>query len=211
MTAQMITPPLVTDLAIPNPSQNIHDHRDQNLHKFTTEQYQLLYEKGVFAPTDRYELINGEIRKMSPIGIKHAVCVARLTKTFERKLGDHVIIWAQNPIILNDHSQPQPDIVLLKWQDDFYANGLPTPADILLIIEVADSTIAYDREIKTALYATSEIPEMWLFDLNQQSITGTGYTQPSDAGYKRIQRYEAGDTLSLLAFPEVLFNWQELL
>jgi len=193
----------------PNPPQSLIDSPDHNLHKFTTEQYELMYERGVFPPDDRYELINGEIRKISPIDIKHAVCVTRLTKTFERKLGDHVIVWVQNPISINEHSQPQPDIALLKWRDDFYANGLPTPADILLIIEVADSTIAYDREIKTPLYAASAIPEMWLCDVNQRIIMG--HTQPSDSGYKRSQRYESGDTLSLTAFPEVIFNWEDLL
>jgi len=192
MTAQLVTP-------------NTH----LNLHKFTTKQYQLMYESGVFAESDRYELINGEIREMSPIGIKHAVCVTRLTKIFEQKLGDRTIIWAQNPILLSDYSQPQPDVAILKWRDDFYASALPTPEDIFLIIEVADSTIAYDRDVKKLLYAANGVPEMWLFDLNQQIIEG--YSQPSASGYKRSQRYEQGDTLSLLAFPEVVFNWEALM
>jgi len=179
-----------------------------NIHKFTTKQYQLMYETGVFAVSDRHELISGEIREMSPIGIKHAVCVARLTKHFERKLGDQTIIWTQNPIILSDYSQPQPDLAILKWRDDFYANALPTPDDILLIIEVADSTIAYDRDVKMPLYAANGIPEMWLFDVNQQIIEG--YSQLSASGYKRTMRYEQGDTLSINAFPEVIFNWEDL-
>ena len=102
MTAQLVTP-------------NTH----LNLHKFTTKQYQLMYESGVFAESDRYELINGEIREMSQIGIKHAVCVARTTRYFQIKLGDRAFVWTQNPIILNDHSQPQPDLAILKWRDDF--------------------------------------------------------------------------------------------
>ncbi|MFN9842055.1 MAG: Uma2 family endonuclease, partial [Pseudanabaena sp.] len=106
-------------------------------------------------------------------------------------------------------SEPQPDLAILKWRDDFYASALPTPEDILLIIEVADSTIAYDRDVKMPLYAANGIPEMWLFDLNQQIIEG--YSQPSASGYKRSQRYEQGDTLSLLAFPEVVFNWEALM
>lgn len=179
-----------------------------NLHKFTTKQYQLMYESGVFADGDRYELINGEIREMSPIGIKHAVCVARTTRAFQIKLGDRGLVWAQNPILLSDYSQPQPDIAILKWRDDFYAQALPVPNDILLIIEVADSTITYDRDVKSPLYATNGIPEMWLFDLNQQIIEG--FSQPSASGYKRMQRYEDGDTLSINAFPEVIFNWEEL-
>jgi Uma2 family endonuclease len=203
MTAQ-----LVTELALPNPPQSLYDNPNHNLHKFTTEQYQLMCERGVFPPDDRYELINGEIRKMSPIGIKHAVCVTRLSTLLTSRFINKAIVWAQNPISINEYSQPQPDIALLKWRDDFYANGLPTPADILLIIEVADSTIAYDREIKTPLYAASGIPEMWLCDINQRIIMG--HTQPSGSGYKRIQRYESGDTLSLIAFPEVIFNWEAL-
>lgn len=191
MTAQLFTP-----------------KAHSNLHKFTTKQYQLMYESGVFADSDRYELINGEIREISPIGIKHAVCVARTTRDFQIKLGDGGFVWAQNPILLSDYSQPQPDIAILKWRDDFYAQALPVPNDILLIIEVADSTIAYDRDVKSLLYATNSIPEMWLFDLNQQIIEG--FSQPSPSGYKRMQRYEEGDTLSINAFPEVIFNWEEL-
>jgi Uma2 family endonuclease len=179
-----------------------------NIHKFSVQQYGLMHEAGVFAVGDRYELINGEIREMSPIGIKHAVCVARTTRYFQIKLGDRAFVWAQNPIILNDHSQPQPDLAILKWRDDFYANALPTPDDILLIIEVADSTIAYDRDIKMPLYAANGIPEMWLFDVNQQIIEG--YSHPSPSGYKRIRRYENCDTLSMNAFPEVIFNWEAL-
>jgi len=167
-----------------------------------------MHESGVFAVGDRHELINGEIREMSPIGIKHAVCVARTTRYFQIKLGDRAFVWTQNPIILNDYSQPQPDLAILKWRDDFYASALPTPDDILLIIEVADSTIAYDRDVKSPLYAANGIPEMWLFDVNQQIIEG--YAQPSPSGYKRMQRYEQGDSLSINAFPEVIFNWESL-
>ncbi len=192
MTAQLVTPSFTS-----------------NIHKFTVQQYYLMHEAGVFAVGDRYELINGEIREMSPIGIKHAVCVTRLTKNFERKLGDQTIIWTQNPIRLSNNSEPQPDLAILKWRDDFYASALPTPEDILLIIEVADSTIAYDRDVKALLYAANGIPEMWLFDVNQQSIEG--YSQPSASGYKRSQRYEQGDTLSLLTFPDVIFNWEALM
>jgi Uma2 family endonuclease len=167
-----------------------------------------MYESGVFAEGDRYELINGEIREMSPIGIKHAVCVTRLSTLFTNRFSSKAIIWSQNPILLNNHAQPQPDIAILKWRDDFYASALPTPEDILLIIEVADSTIAYDRDIKMPLYAANGIPEMWLFDLNQQIIEG--YLQPSRSGYKKMQRYEQGEALAINVFPEVIFNWEEL-
>jgi Uma2 family endonuclease len=192
MTAQIVTPSFTS-----------------NIHKFTVQQYHLMHEAGVFTVGDRYELINGEIREMSPIGIKHAVCVAKTARLFQIKLGDRAFVWTQNPIILRNYSEPQPDLAILKWRDDFYASALPTPEDILLIIEVADSTIAYDRDVKMPLYAVNGIPEMWLFDINQQIIEG--YTKPSSSGYKRMQRYEQGDTLAMNAFPEFNFNWEDLL
>ena len=191
MTAQLVTPSFVS-----------------NIHRFTTQQYHLMHEAGVFAKGDRIELVNGEIREMSPIGRKHAVCVARATRFFQIKLGDRVFIWVQNPILLSDHSEPQPDLAILKWRDDFYAEALPAPDDILLIIEVADSTIAYDRDVKSHLYAANGIPEMWLFDLNKKIVER--YSQPSASGYKRIQRYEQNETLAMLAFPDIVFNCEEI-
>jgi Uma2 family endonuclease len=167
-----------------------------------------MHEAGVFNDGDRLELINGEIKEMSPIGRKHATCVARLTDLFVNRLFRKAIIWPQNSIRLNDNSEPQPDLAILKFRDDFYEEGLPTSDDILLIIEVAESTIAYDRDVKAPLYATAGIPEMWLFDVNKKAIEG--YSQPSANGYKQIHRYDEGDVLSMLAFPDVTFNWSEL-
>lgn len=191
MTVQLVTPSFTN-----------------NIHKFTVQQYHLMHEAGVFAEGDRYELINGEIREMSPIGIKHAACVAKTARLLQIKLADRAFIWVQNPIVLKNHSEPQPDLAILKWRDDFYADALPTPNDILLVIEVADSTIAYDREIKMPLYAANAIPEMWLLDVNQQIIEE--YSQPASSGYKKMQRYEQGDALSVNVFPEVIFNWEEI-
>ncbi len=191
MTAQLVTPIL-----------------SSNLHKFTVQQYHLMHEADVFAEGDRLELINGEIREMSPIGRKHAVCVARTTRSFQIKLGDRAFIWTQNPIRLSDHSEPQPDLAILKWRDDFYAEALPTPEDVLLIIEVSDSTIAYDRDVKGPLYAANGIPEMWLFDVNKTVVEG--YSQPSASGYKRMQRYEQNETFAMLVFPDIVFSWEEI-
>ena len=176
--------------------------------RFTTEQYHLMHEVGVFQEGDRLELINGEITNMSPIGRKHVACIIRLDKLIQKKLGDRVMVSTQNSIYLDDNSQPQPDLAILKPRDDFYESGLPTPADILLIIEVADSSLDYDRHVKAPLYAAVGIPEMWLFDVNQKLIEG--YTQPSRSGYKQIHRYDEGDTLSIIAFPDVTFNWHEM-
>lgn len=176
--------------------------------KFTTQQYHLMHEAGVFNEGERLELINGEIKTMSPIGRKHVACIIRLDKLIQKKLGDRVMVSTQNSICLDDNSQPQPDLAILKPRDDFYEAGLPTPEDILLIIEVADSSIDYDRHEKAPLYASVGIPEMWLFDVNKKAIEG--YSQPSALGYKHIHRYDEGDTLAMLAFPDITFNWNEL-
>ncbi len=177
-------------------------------HKFTTQQYHLIHEAGVFAEGDRLELINGEITKMSPTGRKHAACINRLVRSFTKKLGAQIVLSVQNSIRMDDNSQPQPDLAILKLRNDFYEEGLPKPSDILLIIEVADSTIAYDRDIKMPLYAAAGIPEMWLFDVNQKVIEA--YSLPSSSRYKQMRRYEANDTLAMIAFPDVIFNWEEL-
>lgn len=115
---------------------------------------------GVLSEDDRVELIEGEIIEMNPIGSRHAACVGRLTKLLERQAGDRVIVWVQNPVQVNDYSEPLPDVTLLKPRDDFYAQANPQPADVLLIIEVADSSVDYDHEIKTPLYARAGIPEV---------------------------------------------------
>jgi Uma2 family endonuclease len=201
MTAQLLVPSLSPNQELPNPDK-------PHLVQFTVEQFQLMAEKGVFADSDRYELINGEIIAMSPIGTKHAACVSRLSKLLEKKLGDRVILSVQNSIQLANKSQPQPDIAVLKYRDDFYEESLPTPADILLIIEVADSSLEYDRDVKANLYGVAGIPQMWLFDVNTKTIMG--FSQPSELGYKQTCLYTQGDRLSILAFEGVVFEWQEL-
>lgn len=118
-----------------------------------------------------------------------------------------MILSIQNSISIPDKSQPQPDLAILKYRDDFYAEALPTPNDILLIIEVAESTIAYDTNVKAPLYAAAGTPELWIFDLNNKIITG--FTQPSILGYKLIHLYSQNDFLTMLAFPDVNFSCQE--
>jgi Uma2 family endonuclease len=182
--------------------------KHQLKHKFTKEQYHQIAETGIFSQSDRLELIDGEIIKMSPIGRKHAACVARLNALFQEKLGKSTVIWVQNPISLDHGSEPQPDLALLLPRHDFYEFDLPTPKDILLVVEVADTTIAYDRNVKTSLYAGAEIAEMWLVDLNEQAIEA--YSQPTVRGYKRMQKYEQDDTFSISAFPHLNFLWTDI-
>ncbi len=165
-------------------------------HKFNSQQYHLMAEAGVFTPESRIELIKGEIITMSPIGRKHGSCVARLNQLLVQKFIGRFIIWGQSSIRLDNGSEPQPDLALLKLRDDFYIEGLPTPEDILLIIEVADSTIDYDRHTKMPLYAEFDIPEAWLVDVNQENLTK--YTNPSPKGYKNTESLDKNDLVIVL-------------
>ncbi|MBD2208027.1 Uma2 family endonuclease [Calothrix sp. FACHB-1219] len=177
--------------------------------KFTVEQYHKMLDSGILTADDRVELIRGEIIEMSPIGTKHAACVNRLINLLVQLLGKRVIVAAQNPIRLNDNSQPQPDVALLKPRDDFYATAHPQPQDIFLLIEVADSTIEYDREEKIPLYAEANIIEVWLVDINEQIVEV--YQQPTAAGYQFMQKFASGQTLSIPGLSDVNISVNEIL
>ncbi len=153
---------------------------------FTIKEYHKMPDAGIIKESERVELIRGEIVKMSPIGRFHAACVNRLNQLFYQKLGVRAIVAPQNPVELDDYSEPQPDIGLLEPRPDFYASGHPKPADILLIVEVADSTIKYDREVKIPLYAEDKISEVWLVDINQQCLEV--YREPTPNGYGQVEK-----------------------
>jgi Uma2 family endonuclease len=137
---------------------------------FNIDQYYRLAEVGVLKPDDRVELIEGEIVKMSPLGSPHAASVTRTNRLFQNTFAQRAVIWVQNPVRLNDFSEPAPDVALLKPRDDFYAEHHPTAEDVLLVIEVSDSTILSDRNVKIPLYARSRIPEAWLVNLPKKMI-----------------------------------------
>ncbi|MCC5631123.1 Uma2 family endonuclease [Nostoc sphaeroides CHAB 2801] len=177
--------------------------------KFTVEQYQKMLESGILTEDDRVELIRGEIIEMSPIGTKHAACVNRLINLLVQLLGKRVIVAAQNPVALNNNSQPQPDVALLKPRDDFYATAHPQPQDIFLLIEVSDSTVMYDREEKIPLYAEANIIEVWLVDINEQIVEV--YQQSTAAGYQLMQKFAGGQSLSIKALSDVNITVNEIL
>jgi Uma2 family endonuclease len=170
-------------------------------HKFTTEQFHQMGEAQIFPPSDRLELIEGEVITMSPIGFRHAFVINYLGNWFPRQLGERAIISIQNPIRLDPHSEPQPDLVILKPREDFYAHQLPQAQDVLLLIEVADSSLSYDREIKVPLYAKHRINEVWLFNLNQAQLEV--YRSPQEGYYQDQTILIAPQTLTPLAFPEL--------
>lgn len=177
--------------------------------RFNIFQYHQMNKAGILLEDDRVELINGEIIEMSPIGRKHTACVNRLNSLFSELLGKRVIVAVQNPIILNNLSEPQPDIALLKPRADFYEAGHPQPQDILLLIEVADSSLEYDRDVKIPLYANSGILEVWLVDILEQTITV--YRQPRENGYSEIKTFQRGEILDILAFTEMKITVDSIL
>jgi hypothetical protein len=178
--------------------------------RFTIEEYHRMGEAGILRDDERIELIEGEILEMSPIGRVHAGTVDRIMDVFFRRLGDRAGIRVGGPILFVDLvSEPQPDVTLLIRRPDFYTGGHPEPGDILLVVEVMDSSVAYDHRIKLPLYARAGVREVWLVNVNTRRIEG--YRRPSPAGYAESRVVEGDDQLSIQAFPEITFTVRELL
>lgn len=177
---------------------------------FTTTEYHQMIEAGILKEDDRLELIEGEVVNMTPIGRRHFACVARLTRLFFQKLGDDAIVSIQNPVELTEFTEPQPDCAILQPQPDFYASGLPTPENIFLLVEVSDSSVDdIDRRVKVPRYARSRVPELWLVDLEQETLTV--YADPSSEGYRSVRVLRHGDQVAPSAFPDRLFQVADIL
>jgi Uma2 family endonuclease len=165
-------------------------------YRFTVEQYRRMGEMGLFAAAQRVELIHGEIVEINPIKSPHADCVDKLAEWLIIHFHQQAIVRIQNPITLDDHSEPEPDLVLAKRKPGGYRLAHPAPAEVILIIEVADSSADKDRHIKLPLYAAAGIPEAWLVDLNELAVEV--HTQPSAQGYSSIHIFRLGDVLRTL-------------
>jgi Uma2 family endonuclease len=178
-------------------------------HYFSVDDYYRMADAGVFPIGARIELIEGEVIEMSPIGNRHAGCVNRLGMLLNREAGDRAIVAVQNPVRLSDFSEPQPDIALLKPRDDYYSNAHPTPADVLLIVEVSDTTVEYDRRVKLPLYARAGIPETWLMVLPKDLIEV--HSQPVNGKYQKVQRLKRGKMLVSPTVAGLSFKVDDLL
>ena len=176
---------------------------------FTVDEYYRMGEAGIFDPEARLELIEGEIIQMSPIGDRHAGCVNRMTDLFTYLLRGKAVVTVQNPVRLNQYNEPQPDVTLAKWRADFYSSGHPQPADILLAVEVADTTIQKDLRIKLPIYARLGIMEFWVEDLKHDRLLV--FRNPEGKTYKTSLTFSKGETLSPLAFPDVAIAVDQLL
>ena len=167
--------------------------------RFTADEYQRMGHAGILSEDDRLELIDGEVLAMTPIGHRHTACVTRATHGLILAVGDRAIVQTQGSIRLNLYNEPQPDLVLLRPRDDFYASRHRAPEDILLVIEIADSSIEYDRDVKAAMYAASGIPEYWLVDLNSNVVTR--HQSPERGVYQSIERLRRGQRIAPTLLP----------
>ncbi|MCP5158348.1 MAG: Uma2 family endonuclease [Gammaproteobacteria bacterium] len=189
--------------------QNTSDSAVPQRYRLTVTDYHRLAEVGVFDENSRVELIEGDLIAMPPIGERHASYTRRLNQFFSRRVGDTAIVDVQNPVMLNAHSEPQPDIVLLKPCTDFYESVHPGPADVLLLIEVSDTTLRYDRETKVPLYAKAGVPEVWVVDTLHQRLEV--YRCPSADGYREVRYPALEEMIAPVLLPDLMVSVADVL
>jgi Uma2 family endonuclease len=177
--------------------------------RFSVDEYHRLGETGIIGPDERVELIEGEIIEMSPIGKDHASVVDRLTMLFVTRVAGRAHVRVQGPVTLRDlASEPQPDLLLLRPQADYYRSGHPGAPHVLLAIEVMESSVAYDRRRKLPLYARAGFPEVWLVDVNVD-VTSV-YRDPTPAGYRQERTVRRDDPIAPLALPDLALHGRDL-
>jgi Uma2 family endonuclease len=176
---------------------------------FSVEEYNRMVEVGILTKYDRVELMEGEILEMSPIGSRHTACTDRANMLFAPRLLGKAIVRIQGPINLSDNTQPQPDVLLLSPRDDFYADGGAFTRDALLVIEVAETSIRYDRGPKLAIYAKYGVYEVWIEDLNTNTLLV--FRDRHADGYKTYLIFQPSSSISPLAFPELVLPVSALL
>ncbi len=177
--------------------------------RFTADEYQRMGQAGILPSTDRVELIDGEVLAMTRIGPRHCAAVDRANRAFVTRAGDTAIVRVQGSVRLDLYHEPEPDLVLLRPRADFYAAAHPGPADILLIIEVAESSLAYDRDVKAHVYARSGVAEYWLVDLDGDVVCR--YSSPQDGSYRVMRQDGRGQSVAPNQLPTCAVSTDDLL
>ena len=175
--------------------------------RFTVHDYHRMGEAGILHEDDRVELIEGELVEITAIGTRHFSCVNRLNRLLVMHVGDEAVVSVQNPVRLNDYTEPQPDVAVIMTRD--YRESLPMPEDVVLLVEVSDTTLAYDRGIKLPLYARAGIGEIWIVNLPGETIER--YTAPSADGYRHADQKDLGQTLESISLPGLTPSVDEVL
>lgn len=183
--------------------------RPPTARKFTVDEYYRMAEVGILKRDERVELIEGEILVMPPIGPEHAGSVLISNSIFSERARGRFLVQIQNPIRLAEGSEPQPDAMLLRLRDDHYTGSHPTPADVLLLIEIADSSLEYDRQTKAHIYGRGGVPETWVMNLAEDCIER--FTEPGPDGYARHTVHRRGETLTPVALPDLELAVADLL
>jgi Uma2 family endonuclease len=170
-------------------------------HRLTVEKYYRMAEAGVLEPDARVELIDGEVIDMAPMGSRHYAMVICLNELFIEALRGSALVAIQAPLHLDRYNEPEPDLAVLKRRDDRYATALPTAVDTLLVIEVADTTLAYDLRTKARLYAAHEVPAYWVFDLVHGLLHA--HAEPSPEGWRHVSQLKNLGATPLPGLPGV--------
>ncbi len=171
-------------------------------YSLTTDHFHKMIETNILPEDEPIELIEGELIEMVPINPPHAGKTGRLNQIFSPAVQNLALVYVQTPIWLSNHSQPQPDLTIVRLRDDFYETAHPQPQDILLLIEVSDTSVTYDRNIKIPLYGRYGIKEVWLIDLPKQRVEI--YTQVSEEGYRQVQFPHHNEQIALTQLPKVV-------
>ena len=177
--------------------------------RFRVEDFRKMTEVGILPEESGWEIIDGYLIDKMSIGSKHAGTVNRLNQTLVFLLGRKAVVAVQNPIHIDDYNEPEPDIALLKPREDFYAESLPAPQDVLLLIEVSGSTIEYDRDIKKTLYAEAGIAEFWLVNLKENTVER--YSLPKNGNYRLAEILEFGETIKAGTIENLELKIEEIL
>jgi Uma2 family endonuclease len=177
--------------------------------RFTADEYGRMVAAGILREGDRVELIDGHVVVMHSIGPRHNACVARATRDLVRAALDHAVVLPQGSVRLDLFYEPQPDLVLLRPRDDFYASRHAAPRDILLVIEIADTSLEYDRDVKAPVYAAAGVPEYWLADLNANVVWR--YSSPERGVYRVVDECRRGQSLAPQLLPSCAITVDALL
>ena len=179
------------------------------LRRFTVAEYYAMAEAGILTEDDRVELIDGVLIEMAPIGDPHAGTVDIYTEMLPSGVDQGTLLRVQGPLALDEHSRLYPDLMLLRRRADYYRSTPPSPDDVLLLIEVSDSSLGYDRNEKLPRYARAGIPEVWITVLPEGIIEA--HTEPAGGRYTRNRIYAPGDTISPACFPGIVLSVDEIL
>ena len=180
-----------------------------NRRTFTVDEYYRMADAGILHEDDRVELIEGEIVEMAAIGSLHAACVSKMNRLLVGRLPENLLVRVQDPLRLSDLTEPQPDLVVILFREDYYAQAHPLPPETLLVVEVADSSLAYDKQVKIPLYARAGIPEVWIVDLTAGEVLV--HRRPGAHGYGQVDVHSTGEGFVSDLHPHEPFNVDDML